>query len=164
MGSRPDTEDRGATLVMSLVLLMILTMLAISIMRTAILQTSMAGNLQHKEKAFQLAAAGLAIAIERINDGGLTLDTSDGWERTGFVVGTINAPDDEYRVDLRYLYRGQPPPDPSRGDTEALYYELESTGMTRARNALSIQTRGFWVAGPNERPVNLTYWFSNEYR
>ena len=144
--------------------LLVLTLLAVSIMRTAMLQTSMAGNLQYKEKAFQLAEAGLAVAIERINDGGLTLSASDGWEHAGFVVGTIDAPDDQYRVDLRYLHRGKPPPDRASEVTEALYYELKSTGMTRARNALSIQTRGFWIAAQDDRPVNLTYWFPSDYR
>jgi len=155
-------RDRGAALVVSLVLLMILSMLAVSVMRTAVLQTSMTGNLQYREKAFQLAEAGLAVTIERIN-AGLTLIASDGWQHTGAVTGTIDAPDDAYSVDLRYLYRGKPPPDPARTDIEALYFEMESTGMTRARNAISIQTRGFWITAPDKRPINLTYWFPNEY-
>ena len=46
-------RDRGAALVIGLILLLILTVLAISGMGTAVLQLQMAGNEQYQERAFQ---------------------------------------------------------------------------------------------------------------
>lgn len=48
-------RERGAALVVSMVLLMVLTLLAISTMRTASLEVTMAGNAQYAQNAFQLA-------------------------------------------------------------------------------------------------------------
>ena len=57
------SRQRGAALVVALVLLMILTVLGISGMTTATLQLTMAGNAQFHQQAFQAAETGLAIAI-----------------------------------------------------------------------------------------------------
>lgn len=48
-------RQRGAALVVSLILLMMLTLLAVSTMSTASLEVTMAGNDQFGENAFQLA-------------------------------------------------------------------------------------------------------------
>lgn len=48
-------RQRGAALVVSMVLLMVLTLLAISTLSTASLEVTMAGNTQYAENAFQLA-------------------------------------------------------------------------------------------------------------
>lgn len=49
------SRQRGAALVISLVLLMVLTLLAVSTMSTASLEVTMAGNNQYAQNAFQLA-------------------------------------------------------------------------------------------------------------
>lgn len=163
MSQRTTSQsDRGAVLAISLVFLMIMTLLAISTVRTATLELVTAGNAQHRERAFQLAQTGIAATINRLNQHKLGLDAADGWTHSGAVTGNDDQSGDEFRVDLHYLYRGASPirgePDPP----EALYFELESTGQTGGRNARSIQTRGFWVTGVNDRPINLTYWFPHE--
>src|SRR5690606_18073283 len=59
---RPRRE-RGAALIIGLVLLMVLTVLAASTMRTGSLQLLIAGNAQYGEDAFQIAHAGLDTVI-----------------------------------------------------------------------------------------------------
>ena len=54
----------GAALVVGLLLLLVLTILAISGMTTATLELQMAGNEQYQERAFQAAEAGIEQAIE----------------------------------------------------------------------------------------------------
>jgi len=60
-GSRPHQD--GAALVVGLLLLLVLTILAISGMTTATLELQMAGNRQYQERAFQAAEAGVEQAM-----------------------------------------------------------------------------------------------------
>ena len=154
--------NRGAALAISLVLLMIMTLLAISTVRTATLELVMAGNAQHREKAFQLAQTGIAATVSRLNKNKLRLAATDGWTHPAALTGSEDQTSDGFRVDLRYLYRGASPVQGQLEDTEALYFELESTGQTSGRKARSVQTQGFWVTGVDDRPVILTYWFPHE--
>ena len=54
----------GAALVVGLLLLLVLTILAISGMTTATLELQMAGNEQYQDRAFQAAEAGIEQSIE----------------------------------------------------------------------------------------------------
>lgn len=139
-----SSRQRGAALVVGLVLMMVLTILAISTMRTATLELLMAGNAQYKERAFQLAETGLRDAIGQVDRRTLNLQTTAGWEQLGAITGSIDDSGDQYIVDVRFVRRGSPPPGYS-DDLEALYYELTSTGQTIARNAKSVQTQGFLI-------------------
>jgi type IV pilus assembly protein PilX len=56
-------RQSGAALVVGLLLLLVLTILAISGMTTASLELQMAGNEQYQERAFQSAEAGIEQAI-----------------------------------------------------------------------------------------------------
>ncbi|MFQ5636209.1 MAG: hypothetical protein ACE5G3_12880, partial [Gammaproteobacteria bacterium] len=63
------------------------------------------------------------------------------------AVGELDpASGDTYRVEIRYLSSGAPPPGGSQGreDMQAHYFELQSTGITAARNARVVLRRGFW--------------------
>ena len=52
-------RQRGAALVVGMILLMVLTLLAISGMNTATLELQMAGNAQYSENAFQASETGI---------------------------------------------------------------------------------------------------------
>jgi hypothetical protein len=126
--------------------MMVLTLLAVSTMRTATLELLIAGNAQYKEKAFQLAETGLRDAVNQLNQGTLSLGTTDGWQDIGALIGSVDDSGDDYTVDLRFVRAGDPPPSYSEGgEITALYFEVTSTGRTVARNAKSIQTMGFWT-------------------
>lgn len=61
--SGPAIREAGVALVMALAVLVILTILGISSMKGAILETRMAGNVQDSTIAFQVAESGLSAAI-----------------------------------------------------------------------------------------------------
>ena len=58
-------RQSGAALIVGLVLLLVLTLLAVSTMRSAALELIIAGNTQSRETAFRLAEAGIADAASR---------------------------------------------------------------------------------------------------
>jgi len=61
-------KQHGATLLISLVLLLVLTILALAAGRSATLQQRMAGNLQQQNLAFQAAENGIQAAILQLQD------------------------------------------------------------------------------------------------
>lgn len=63
-GTMSSGRQSGAALVVGLILLLVLTVLAISGMTTASLELQMAGNYQYQERAFQAADAGIEQAID----------------------------------------------------------------------------------------------------
>jgi len=61
-----ESKQRGATLLISLVLLLVLTILALVAARSASLQQRMASNLQQQNMAFQAAENGIQAAILKL--------------------------------------------------------------------------------------------------
>jgi len=81
-------KQRGATLLVSLVLLLLLTVLALTSARTAMLQQRMSSNLQQKNLAFQAAENGITAAILRLKS-----SNTDKWpalNATKELCGTTN--------------------------------------------------------------------------
>lgn len=60
----PGSYERGTALVFSLVILVVLTILGISAMRTSALEQIMAGNMQESTRALQAADSGMASALD----------------------------------------------------------------------------------------------------
>lgn len=134
-------RERGAALIISLILLMVLTLLAISTMRGASLGLLMAGNVQYRENAFQLAQAGIDATLRRGDPG---------------TVGNCTAPVPDAPVavaDLGGQYitsvcdRGISftPGDSTRLKT--YNFEVTSTGSTDQRAARSRQVQGYALSG-----------------
>ena len=150
--NRPRTKQSGAALIVGLVLMMVLTILAISTMRTATVELAMAGNTQYHQKARQLAEAGLVDAIEQINDERFVPVADPANAGTWFptpIVGMLDGTTgDSYTVEFRFLHRGTPPATQDQANNDALYFELRSTGATTARNARSILVQGFYTLTP----------------
>ena len=65
--------QRGAALIMALVILLILTILGVTAMSTSSLEQKMAGNIQDLTRAFQAAESG----VDRILDNTTSFDTSN---------------------------------------------------------------------------------------
>lgn len=73
--------QQGAALIVGLVLLMVLTLLAVSTMRTASLELMMAGNAQLRANAFQLAESGVEAVLGEIAAGNIRLQRSPDWQQ-----------------------------------------------------------------------------------
>lgn len=142
-----NQRQSGAALVVSLVLLLVLTMLAISTMSTASLEMTMAGNEQYSENAFQLAetatsdylaTAGADPDCANTADPGICdIDENDDLldEMGGTYSATSNFLDD---------YDGCPGGF-SKGTFASYHFEIQAVGNTTARNASSQHTQGWLV-------------------
>lgn len=125
----------GAALVVGLVLLVILTLLAISGMTTATTELTMAGNEQYQAAAFQASETGIEQTISggRFNTG------------AAVTVAPYDLPNDS-KVGTVTVPRGSsgPPAGYTYGEFGAEHFEIQSTG-TATRNASATHTQGLWI-------------------
>lgn len=139
--------QNGAALIVGLVLLLVLTLLAVSTMRTAALELLMAGNAQNRETAFRLAEAGIADAISRPVSG---FPATDGWS-TSFGPIALANPDvrGSYDADISYLGVSTLPSYGmySVSDYEFVAFQIDATGRSD-RGARSLQSQGVVRAVP----------------
>ena len=140
---RPAAQQSGAALIVALVLLLVLTLLAVSTMRSATLELLMAGNAQNRENAFRLAEAAIADATAQAE---AQAQAVDGWS---VDIGPQGLPGlrGDYQATIRYLGRGLPytggfSPD----DYEFNYFQVDATGRTD-RGARSQQAQGLVRVG-----------------
>jgi len=125
---------RGAALVVALLMLVILTLLAISGINTATTELAMAGNEQYRRNAAQAATAGIEQAITRLG----AVPTS---------VGATLLPDsttERYATATRFVGDELGLPQSSADKFVGLHFQVESNG-TSARNASDLQTQGVMV-------------------
>ena len=121
--------QQGAALIVGMVLLVVLTLLAISGMNTATTELLMAGNEKYQENAFQAAETGIerTMATAAFNPAAMPppdppqVDLGDGSNYEAIVVPRGSSP---------------PPPGYSIGTFGAEHFEIQSTGNS-LRNATS---------------------------
>ena len=142
-------HQQGAALVVGLLLLVVITVLAISGMNTATTELAMARNDQAYEDAFQLAERGLADALARgnYNTGGMAATTqiiSSGESYTSgiqFEDSTL-VPDKAFSLGV--------------GTGISAYHFLATSqaemrrdpGNTTDRDATAVHTQAFYIVGP----------------
>lgn len=143
--NRSLARQRGAALVVGLILLLVLTLLAVTGMNTASTELIMAGNEQHQENAFQAAEMG----IER------------GMIDGAFNPSTLSEPIAQAAVPYSstdsYLGGITPQPGPNRPQQamwgnrwdsfSTFHFEVRSVG-TGARGATTTHTQGMFVISP----------------
>ena len=143
-----NSKQRGAALVVGLVLLMILTILGISGMNTATLELTMASNAQFHQDAFQAAETGIDIAM---SNGGLGAAIGG----TGTVLPPTPLGDGASSTQAVTTFQlATPVPDRAfslgvgtSGAVQAYHFDVVSQG-TGPRNATSTHTQSFYVIGP----------------
>jgi hypothetical protein len=133
------TRQTGATLIVGLVLLLVLTLLAVSGMNTATMEVTMAGNTQFQQDAFQMAEDGIDVVIGR-------REYATDADRTILIDG---CPDDLDAGDCRAVTSFEanlPVIDDafSSSAVEAFHFEVRSEGHG-PRNAESTHVQGFYV-------------------
>jgi hypothetical protein len=158
-------RNRGAALVVGLLLLLVLTLLAISGLSTATLELQMAGNQQYQEQAFQAADAGVEQAIAA---GVFTTDLPASYKAGGGVnpptpirgegtqiAGCENQGDDadqQCEYFIRFDQETGTTPVPGGGYSlgsgfEALHFVVDSYGVAN-RDAQSEHQQSFYIVGP----------------
>jgi|SRR5688572_14847386 len=145
-------RQSGAALVVGLVLLMILTLLAISGMNTSSLELQMAGNFQFSQNAFQAAEIGLERALAA---GNFATNTAIATPKTLITGSATDTPDTyETRITFDCAKNGEtlPPPLPNQKPVSigenmgfsAYHFEVESTGRSQ-RGARAVNVQSFYL-------------------
>ncbi len=140
LGSVKNSQH-GAALVIGLLLLLVLTILAVSGMNSASLEFVMAGNEQFRANAFSAAESG----IERTMDAG-TFNPSQATQNQN---GTTNGTDNWATVTTTQL-NGNPQPalwGNSWNSFSTYHFEIVSTG-TSVRNSTAVNTQGVAIIAP----------------
>jgi type IV pilus assembly protein PilX len=138
--------QRGAALIMGLILLLVLTLLAVSGMNSASLEFIMAGNEQYRQNAFQAAESGIEITYAN-------LPLTPGAPPLAMAGVVPNAPTDSWAATLTSLAGGasmSPPPNPranSFGRFSYFNYEIQSTGIS-VRGGRAVNVMGISQIGP----------------
>jgi type IV pilus assembly protein PilX len=145
------SKQSGAALVVSMVMLMVLTMLAISTMSTASLEVTMAGNNQYSENAFQLAETGLDqyIATVAANPGCANTLNPDVCDIDGPDPGVVAAMGGTYQAQATFLNDFDGCPGSSKGTLASYHFEVQATGQTTNQGATSQHSQG-WLLCRNK--------------
>lgn len=151
----PGSRQRGAVLVIALLLLVVITTLAISGMNTATTELALARNDQNYEFAFQAAETGLetAMAQNRFTPSPTPLDLG-----TSYVSGSAN---DEYKTTVTYEGDTLVPDKAFSlgvGSGISAYHFLAAAeakssrapGSTTDRDSSALHTQAFYVVGPED--------------
>jgi type IV pilus assembly protein PilX len=170
-----SVSQRGAALVVGLLLLLVLTLLAISGMTTASLELQMAGNEQYQERAFQAAEAAIERAIQAgVYDTTTTIGAytpsgdpnvppmpQRGSGVTGCVQtiaddGSVTDTEDCYEYFMRFDEQTGTTPVPGGGYSlgtgfQAYHFVVDAYGASN-RGAASHHTQSFYIVGPAADP------------
>jgi type IV pilus assembly protein PilX len=130
--------QRGATLVVGLVLLLVLTVLGVSGMNTATMQITMAANTQFQEDAFQQTEDAIDIV----------LSTRDYSTDAAHTLDWTGDPDYDRRAVTSYRWNTPVPAGRafSLGEFDAFHFDVQSVGRG-PRNAASQTIQSFYVVG-----------------
>jgi type IV pilus assembly protein PilX len=140
----PQCRQRGAALVVGLVLLLVLTVVGVSGMNTATMEIAMASSAQFQEDAFQLAENAIDIALA-------TQSYTTVGSRTVALTGV---PDFDRLASIPYTgintsIPGEANSEGVAGAMVAWHFEVVAEGRG-PRNAAAAHTQGFYVRGRSE--------------
>jgi Tfp pilus assembly protein PilX len=130
-------SQRGATLIVGLVLLLVLTVVGVSGMNMATMEINMAANTQFQQDAFQMTENGVDTVLA-------TRDYSTDGARTLELTGDANY--DRRAVTTYRMNTDVPDAAFSSDEVEAFHFDVRSVGRG-SRNAQSEHTQSFYVVG-----------------
>ena len=139
-------RQQGAALVIGLILLLVLTLLAVSGMNSASLEFIMAGNEQYRANAFQAAEAGIeqTMILGNFNPGSPAQNLNGANTATDAWASTVTP-----------QLNGTPLPAIwgfSWNSFSTYHFEVQSTG-TSTRGANAVNTQGIAVISPYDPAV-----------
>jgi type IV pilus assembly protein PilX len=142
----PMRKQRGAALVVGLLLLLVVTLLAVAGMNTANVEFIMAGNEQYRSRAFQAAEAGIEQSLVKANFNP-GIDTKQ--ELDGKV--TISAKSEDTFAAIVERQLGGVAQPAIWGNTwnsfSTYHFEIASTG-TSVRSSSAVNTQGVALIAP----------------
>jgi len=144
----PPRQQRGAALVIGMILLLVLTLLAIAGMNSASMEFIMAGNDQYQQNSFQAAETGVEQAL------------ANGAFNTNMVATQVagpvpNSATDNYQATITQVTPNLIPlPGNSNGGNVsigAFFYRINSSG-TSVRSSSANSVQGAFVVAPGGGP------------
>ncbi len=136
--------QQGAALVVGLILLLVLTILAVSGVFTSTMELRMVRNTQSQERAFQAAEAAVEDALANP-----VLSTSAPFTQP--TIAVTGSPYDSYSYQLQYVGQtalGTGMTGFSIGTSfQSYHFQVDATG-TGPDNSLAQHTQSFYVVGP----------------
>ena len=130
-----QASERGAALVIALLLVTILTLVAITGMRVSIAEMWMAGSEHFHHKAAEAASAGIEAAIAQLQA------TGAGAAEAAIEGESGGAP---YTASVRHAGTESALPGSSAEKFVGEHFEIESTGAS-SRGALEVQVQGVLI-------------------
>ena len=148
MHAANPSKQQGATLVVGLILLMVLTVLGISGMNMATLELTMASNAQFHQDAFQAAETGLDLALSNNAIGTAISGTNIVLPPTELGDGsTTTQAVTTFELATPVPDRAFSPGVGAAGTVTAYHFDIAAQG-TGPRNASSTHTQSFYIVGP----------------
>ena len=135
----PAPAQRGAALIIGLVLLLVMTLLGITGLTASTMDLAMAGNSQNAQNSFQAAESTIEVEL-RLGASGRDVPRVN--ENYDFGGGT------HARAETSFQATRLPPPGYSLTEYQADHYVITSTGSA-ARSASSTHLQGFYVVVPS---------------
>ncbi len=142
----PGARQQGAALVIGLILLLVLTVLAVSGVVTSTLELRMVSNQQQQERSFQAADTGVERAM-----------SSASFSTTGVVtlgrtpVDPAATDSDEFEYRLQFDSESSMPTVPTGyslgSGFQAYHFVVDASGYSTG-GAESDHTQGFYIVGP----------------
>jgi len=137
-------NQRGAALIVGLMMLVIVTLLAVTAVSTSTTELVMAGNEQFRERAFQAAEAGIETAFRKARSGDVDVPLDYGTYLDNTNVPMTDAND---HVSTRIEPYGANTLIGNSSKFIGQVFRLTSTG-TSVRNSQSVHEAGVWVLAP----------------
>lgn len=142
------SKQRGAALVIGLILLVVITLLAVVGMNIANTELASATSEQLRLRAFNAAETGIEARMQTLRDEGTTDPTPVEVGPVGVENSPLNTVTDEaadtYSTVLTYHGEGSTMPRFTLGTFVGYHYSVESTGRS-TRNAESVHTAGAFI-------------------
>lgn len=137
-------SQRGAVLIVSLILLVVLTLLGVSVMNMTRLEERMASNAQETVQAFQSAETGLAQAY----------DNPDVWNPSDPQAPVANSTripsgvnrQDTAGYDVEFIVVTGPPPGYDVAKYQTSHFDFRSTGTSKSGFSTELHGGGFRVS------------------
>src|SRR3954468_16325720 len=142
---KTPAKQRGAALIVGLMMLVVVTLLAVTAVSTSSTELVMAGNEQFRDRAFQAAEAGVENAIRKARSGesGVPFRYNDYIDLSDVAMASDSA--DVHNT--RLLAVGATKLVGESSKFIGQMYKITATG-TSARNSSSAHEVGTWVLSP----------------
>jgi type IV pilus assembly protein PilX len=137
-------HQRGAALIIGLMMLVIITLLAVTAVSTSTTELVMAGNEQFRERPFQAAESGIETSYRKVRSGDVDVPFDFG---TYLDNNNVAMTDPTDVVSTRIEPYGANTLVGNSSKFIGQVFRLTSTGRS-ARNSQSVHEAGVWVLSP----------------